>query len=107
MSTVLRTLYCKDTLVFLTTLLPNHVSQTRIGATEGFTGYRMTWRLPLRELKAAIVPKKTKVLVAPLAHVQSKGSGALHCVRAYQLLRARSEFYDAQTFEAVIPPQGM
>ncbi|EHK40690.1 hypothetical protein TRIATDRAFT_320993 [Trichoderma atroviride IMI 206040] len=75
----------------------------RIGAPEDFTGYRM--KLPLCAFKAATVLKQTKRLVTPIAHVRSKGSNALHSVCAYQLLRARSEFYSAQTFEAVSPPQ--
>ncbi|KAM0451327.1 hypothetical protein ACHAO4_006001 [Trichoderma viride] len=104
-STVLKALYCKEILILLTTLLLNHVSQTRIGLTKGFTGHRM--RLSLRDVKVAFVPKKTKGLVVRLAHVQSKGSIALHRVCAYQLLWARSEFYDAQMFEAASPPQGM
>jgi hypothetical protein len=64
-------------------------------------------KLPLRGFKAAIVLKKTKGLVAHLAHVQSKGSIALHRVCAYQPLWALGEFYDAQMFEAASPPRGM
>ncbi|KAK1250535.1 hypothetical protein MKX08_010538 [Trichoderma sp. CBMAI-0020] len=75
----------------------------RIGATEDLTGYWM--KLPLWTPKAATVLKQIKSLVTPLAHVQSKVSNALHCVCAYQLLGARSEIYDAQTFEAVSPPR--